>query len=315
MPDFRFNFDFVPVSFIENILTETNGAYIRVYLYALSLAVKGESADNSEISKKLNLLESDVLNALSYREEKGLLTVTDDDLIVFGNALSDFEKKPDNKRKSANMIEKIIEQDKELAELCAVSQETLGRVLTKTEIETIYWFYDELGFSPEVIALLLEYCVSINKTNIGYIEKVAINWDKNGINTIEAAMRYLESESEKKSSSYELRKIFGINDRSLTKIEENYINTWTQKYGMEQNMIALAYEYCIMQTNKLSFPYMNSIIQNWHKKGIDNIEAAQKDREDFKAKNKKFEQKDTNVYSEGDYDSNTIERLMRNKYD
>lgn len=319
MPDYRFNFDFIPLplAFIDSLLTETNGAYIRVYLYMLSLAVKGEALDNPDIAKNLNLLESDVINAVSYWQEKNMIE-QNGDTIIFKNgenlSAQTSDLPDDNGRKSADLIQNMMEQDKELADLCMVAQEILGRVLTKTEIETIYWFYDTLGFTPDVISLLLEYCVSINKTNIGYIEKVAIGWNENGIKTIEAAMEFMENESSKKSSYQELRKIFEINDRNFTGIEKNYIKTWTEQYGMTQSMIALAYEYCIMRTNKLSFPYMDSIMKNWNKKGIDSVSKAQQDQENFKSKNQKFQQKNTSVYEKGGYDADTIDKLMRDKY-
>lgn len=321
MPDFKINFGFVPVpyDFIENHMTDANGAYIKVYLFALSLAAKGNYMSNADIAKKLKLLESDVVNAFSYWMEKGVLNINNE-IIMFGGEVADtiIENEPapviEKNRRSAESISEMMEHNKDLADLCAVSQEIFGRVLTKTEIETIYWFYDELNFSPDIIAMLLEYCVSINKTNISYIEKVAIEWDKKGIKTMKAATDFMTNEEKKKSSSYEIKRAIGLNDRDFTKTEEGFIKTWQEKYHMSNEMIVFAYELCVLRTNKLSFPYMDSIIQNWDKKKIYSIEAAQKDQEDFKAKNKKFEQKDTSVYEQGDYDNSYIEKLMREKY-
>ena len=51
-------------------------------------------------------------------------------------------------------------------------------------------------------------------------------------------------------------------------------------------MVELAYEYCIMQTTKLSFPYINSILKRWHELNIHNVADAKKDHEDFKTKNR-----------------------------
>ena len=52
-------------------------------------------------------------------------------------------------------------QNKELADLCLLAQEILGKKHLQTvKLETLYYFYDELQLSPEVITILLEYCVS-----------------------------------------------------------------------------------------------------------------------------------------------------------
>ena len=68
MLKFSCNIDYIPVSvdFIENYMPEANGAYVKVYLLALSLAVYGYEMSASSIASQLNLLESDVINAFDY---------------------------------------------------------------------------------------------------------------------------------------------------------------------------------------------------------------------------------------------------------
>ncbi|MBQ2663921.1 MAG: DNA replication protein DnaD, partial [Clostridia bacterium] len=74
MPTFNANFNYVPVSreFIENYMPPANGAYVKVYLYALSLGYDGLEMSNAEIARVLNLVESDVVNALKFWQEEGL---------------------------------------------------------------------------------------------------------------------------------------------------------------------------------------------------------------------------------------------------
>ena len=184
-------------------------------------------------------------------------------------------------------------------------------ILTNSEIETLYYFYDELQLSPEVITILLEYCVSNGKKNMNYIEKVAISWNKNGIFTIDAADKFITAEKEKNGYAYKIRKLFGIENRNLSKTEETYLKTWHDKFLMDEDMVELAYEYCIMQTTKLSFPYINSILKRWHELNIHNIVDAKKDHEDFKTKNKS--QKDLSVYDDNNINYDELEEIMRDK--
>ena len=319
MPNFQYNADFIPVSadFIENKMTDANGAYVKVYLYMLDLAFRNEYEENSVIAKKLNLLESDVVNAVDYWKNNGALTYENDN-IIFGNAPVRKQAEipaPVPESKTEKDIAKIMSENKALADLCLLAQEILGKTLSTKETETLFWFYDYLGFSAEVISMLLEYCVSKNKRNMNYIEKVAISWHENGITTMSAAESYISNEQEKKTYTYELKKLFGIENRNLSKSEELYLKTWHDDYDMSLEMIALAYEYCIMSTNKLSFPYMNRIIENWYHQNIRTIEDAEKDHEDFKSKNKGFSEKDTKVFSDGEYDYDEIEKIMHRKYD
>lgn len=308
MPKFNADFDFIPVSadFIENHMPSANGAYVKVYLLALSLAFSKNEMTTAQIAQRLNLLESDVVNAFEYWKEKGVLRINGDN-ILFGSSQPAEEK---NVKKNIEQISDAMTNNQALADLCALSQEILGKPLKNKDIETLYWFYDELCFSPEVITMLLEYCVSKDKRNMNYIEKVAISWHEKGIATMEDANKLITDEKERNGYIYSLRRLFGIDNRNLSKAEENFLKKWKNEFNMDENMVALAYEYCVIQTGKLSFPYMNSIIERWHKIGIKTIVDAKKDHDDFKNKNKK---NNLDVYDDNNLNYDELERIMQDK--
>ncbi|NDO18380.1 DnaD domain protein [Lachnospiraceae bacterium MD329] len=310
MPKFNCRTEFIPVSadFVERLMPSANGAYVKVYLMALALGVKSEEMSTAEMAGKLNLLESDVVNALEYWNKLGALKYSREQ-VSFGSDVSEVqESKP--QKKDMEEIRGAMTENPELADLCTLSQEILGKTLRNKDIETLYWFYDELGLSPEVITMLLEYCVSKDKRNMNYIEKVAISWHENGIVTIDAADRFINNEKEKSGYFYSLRKLFGIDNRSLSKTEETYLKSWRDDLGMDENMVGLAYEYCIMQTSKLSFPYMNSIIKRWNELGIHTVPEAERDHEDFKTKSK---QNNLDVYNDDDFNYAELEKIMQDK--
>ncbi len=293
---------------MERLMPSANGAYVKVYLMALALGVRSEEMSTAEMAGKLNLLESDVVNALDYWNKLGALKYSREQ-VSFGSDVSEVqESKP--QKKDMEEIRGAMTENPELADLCTLSQEILGKTLRNKDIETLYWFYDELGLSPEVITMLLEYCVSKDKRNMNYIEKVAISWHENGIVTIDAADRFINNEKEKSGYFYSLRKLFGIDNRSLSKTEETYLKSWRDDLGMDENMVGLAYEYCIMQTSKLSFPYMNSIIKRWNELGIHTVPEAERDHEDFKTKNK---QNNLDVYNDDDFNYAELEKIMQDK--
>lgn len=293
---------------MERLMPSANGAYVKVYLMALALGVRSEEMSTAEMAGKLNLLESDVVNALEYWNKLGALKYSREQ-VSFGSDVSEVqESKP--QKKDMEEIRGAMTENPELADLCTLSQEILGKTLRNKDIETLYWFYDELGLSPEVITMLLEYCVSKDKRNMNYIEKVAISWHENGIVTIDAADRFINNEKEKSGYFYSLRKLFGIDNRSLSKTEETYLKSWRDDLGMDENMVGLAYEYCIMQTSKLSFPYMNSIIKRWNELDIHTVPEAERDHEDFKTKNK---QNNLDVYNDDDFNYAELEKIMQDK--
>ena len=298
----------VPAEFIENHMVRANGSYVKVYLYALMLASRAARAEQAQIAQSLNLLESDVKNAFDYWKNEGLLSF-DGDTIILGR---ENDNTADTKgRVGAAEAARIMNEDEVLKGMVALAQDIFGKTLTSRDMETLYWMYDGLGLLPDAILMVLEYCVSKDKRSVAYAEKVAVTWCERGINTIEAIDAYIKAENERANYFYSLRKLFGISDRPLSKKEEEYLRKWSDEFGMNEDMVALAYEYCVIQTNKLSFPYMDTILSNWRAKNIRTVEAAEREHSQFKSPHS---EKSFDVYKDN-VNHSELEQLMREKYD
>lgn len=289
MPEFKFNFDFVPVprEFIERVMPSSNPSYVMVYLYILMLAASHSSLSCEIIAKRLGMIESDVIKAIEFWRSKGLIAGSEDRIIIKKSA--DEELSPELEKRSYDEIAAVIESNRELGELCEISQSILGKTLAQSDMVTLYWFYDVLGFSPEVITMLLEYCASRDKRNMKYIEKVAVTWHENNIRTMEEAEKYINKQEKEYEYVSSLKKLFGI-ERKLSSTEMTFISDWRDKLKMSADMVGMAYEYCITSTGNLSFPYMNRILVRWAENGIFTLEAVDEDH-------KKHLQKQAQKYS------------------
>ncbi|MBQ7574438.1 MAG: DnaD domain protein [Clostridia bacterium] len=305
--EFSFKNKYVPIpsEFIERYMVLANSMFIKVYLYVAYLAANETELDQSEISKKLDIPEGDIKNALEYWRDLGLLEINDTQIIVT-DAGKNRSAKPFGQMTSAQIAE-TMSQSEELSELCILAQSLLGKTINSKDMETLYWIYDRLGMSVPVIVMILEYCADKDKRSMAYVEKVAVSWSERGISTIEEAQSYIDSEKNKQVLEYSLKKLFGINNRSLSNGELDFIHKWSEQYNMDEAMIALSYEYCILQTGKLSFPYMDSILENWYQKGIHTLEAAQAEHDNYKTANKKPPQTKK--------PHNSLESFMHNKFD
>ena len=334
MPKFCLNYEYIPVSkkFIERYMPKANAAFVKVYLYALNLAAKGENVEYSSIAQELALLESDVVQAFNYWRDVGVVELSENRVYFSDLAPAPFAPQTaqpaiqeaeapesDSTRPgyAPGQAARAISENSMLLETFSLAQEILGKPLNPTDTETLYWFYDGLKFSPEVILMLLEYCVSKEKRRMSYIEKVAISWHENGITSMEAVDAFIQKETEHSGYVYSIRKILGITDRALSPSEEQFINRWHDMYKMEEDMISFAYDQCIMQTAKLSFPYMEKILERWYKQGIHTIEHARKDNLEFKGtqeNNPPVKNSGSfDVYSDS-YDHDSLEALTRKKY-
>lgn len=303
-------FTMVPTEFIKKQLPQANPTFVKVYLYLLMLATENQNAEFSEIAETLGLLESDLMLAVKYWESCGVIFKNGDNF-SFAQNLSTTAKEPEEKtleqKPHTENLAAIIEADRSLSDMFQVSQEILGKTISERDMETIYWFYSELKMSPEAILLLLEHCVSKGKTRMNYIEKVAVSWSEMGLTNAENVALYIKNEEQKTGFIYSIRKIMGISDRSLSQIEEKYLIKWHDEMSMEEEMIALAYEYCIIQTAKLSFPYMDKIITRWAQEGIRTVTDAEEDNRKFKKRAKSGD----NAFGDNVYDHDDLEKLTR----
>ena len=320
MPKFTLNNEFIPVSvyFVENCIKNVGGGFLKVYLYSLALAQRGAEVDTETIAKELQMLESDVLQAFGYWKSVGMIIEDggvveflpkpqNDELFPIAEQIAFSE--PNNLKKSTYdsvEVAKIIAENNSLAEMVQVATELFAKTLSPNELETLYWFNDELGFSPEAILLLLDYCISKDKHNMRYIEKVAVSWHEKGIVTPEQIVENITLEEEKNTTAYRLRKAMGISDRPITAPEDAFLSKWLDEYQIPEDMVILAYEQCLLNTSKLSFPYMDRIIERWYQQGI-------KTREDAEADNLKYKKKTNQNNMYGDSFSHTdLEKLTRN---
>ncbi|MDE6944735.1 MAG: DnaD domain protein, partial [Lachnospiraceae bacterium] len=121
---------------------------------------------------------------------------------------------------------KAFKSDEATARLLFVAEQYLKKTLSATEVKTILFISDKLGFSEDLIDYLIQYCVDRGKKELRYIEKVAISWAQQGVTTPGQAAK-LAGKYDK--SVYEIMKALGKNG-TPTKAEVAYITRWTKEY-------------------------------------------------------------------------------------
>ncbi len=181
------------------------------------------------------------------------------------------EKKSHVKYSSKDIAD-IVNSQKEIKEMFSQLEIILKRGLRFTEQCGYINLVENYGFPIASILLLVQYCEDIGKSSIRYVESIAESWFEQDI----TSYQQVEAEIIKMMKSHKIEnkvaKIFGITT-NLTKKQKEYINSWTV-LGYNTEMIQLAYEKCVDQINKLSFPYINKIIISWSKENIFTIDEV-----------------------------------------
>lgn len=285
----------LPIEFINKYMITANATYVKVYLYGLAKCYENnvDELTNASIAEALDILETDVNKAWSYWKRVGLIYSEGKGNLVFAPIPSKEETVKEEPQKASsekavveksgdkqlvnnttNVTMKEISQalitNPKMKETISMAEQLLKRTLSRREISAIYNFMDWYQMSQEMVLVLLEYCVNMEKTSFAYIEKVAKSWNEEGINSLDAATKILNRAAKENKMMNKCKRIFGI-DRAFTTSEANSIATWVTELGMSENMIKAAYERTVNNTGKLSVPYMNSILRAWHQKGIKTV--------------------------------------------
>lgn len=159
---------------------------------------------------------------------------------------------------------KNFKNNDEVQQLLFVTEQYLGRQLTRSDMETILFLYDRLGFSADLIDYLVQHCVERGKKDFRYMEKVALSWAEQGITDPKQAQ--LASKKYDKTV-YTIMKSLGKNSAPAPK-ELEYIQKWTKEYGFMLDVIQEACDKTVMTTDSHRFAYADGILSKWYQAGV-----------------------------------------------
>lgn len=282
----------VPDSFIENYMLVANGDYVKIYLYLLHCVKSEKLLSVSSLADTFQCTENDIKRALKYWEHAGLLSLTEDaDSEIVALSLNDGQapvesvsaplaavsepaEVPAPEKHSYTAAEtKAFKENNEVKQLLFVCEQYIGKQLTRTDLETLLYFYDELHFSTDLIEYLVEYSVSKGKRSLRYMQTVALEWHKKGIKTVEDAK--LDSKPYAKEC-YLVLKALGVGNHDPLPMEVNYVNRWMNEFGFTIDIILEACNRTIMQIHKPKFEYVDGILKSWRAAGVRKLSDVEK---------------------------------------
>ncbi len=282
----------VPCDIVDKYIHKLSGDDAKVLLYMLKNA--GNIEDLNTISSCVGSDPNSVKKSLSTLEIMGLISCTDEKKsknIYHDNAGYNFKKSREIKysRPSAVDIAKRVETSKELYFMMQEAQVILGRPLSSSDSAVLITLHDNEGLPLDVILMLLQYCVSVGKTNMRYISKIGVSWAESGIDNIQKAEKKIEELNSKNLAWRNFERIIGIDHRAPTETESEAVSRWINDWNFDENMIKEAYDRCVNMNGKYVLKYMDSIIKRWYSQGIFRIEQAV--MENQKRNKKKYDSK------------------------
>lgn len=173
-------------------------------------------------------------------------------------------------------VTKAMEGELAFRDLYREVEHRMGRVLSDSDLKTLYTIYDYLGLPAEVILMLVVgmiYREQRQKNNpaacprMPQIQREAFKWKRLGVDTLERAEDYLRRQEGVDQREWAILQAVGVADRRpAVEREREYIAAWVDM-GLSDELIRLAYERTVYQKKAMNWPYMNKILQSWHKAG------------------------------------------------
>lgn len=238
------------------------------------------------------------------------------DVVSLAPVVSLVEKKPEEPKISYEKPGYTLDQlrdfknDEETSQLLFVAEQYIGKPLSASEIKTILFFSDRLGFSSDLIDYLIQYCVEKGKKDFRYIEKVAISWAEEGITSPKQAAKAVRKYDK---AVYDIMKALGRTG-TPTRAEADFAIKWTKQYGFSTDIILEACERTVLATDKHRFEYADSILSSWHKGNVHH-KADIKLMDDAFAKRKSGQRTPSaasqfNQFMHTDYDFDALEKEL-----
>ena len=158
-------------------------------------------------------------------------------------------------------------EDEKIRLLLREAQLKFGRSLKNNESRLLVSLYDDYGMDVSLILLLLQHAAAQNKANLTYIRTTAVKWLKADVQSVLDGERLIAEEARGKLAFSIVCRAFGIEDRLPSEKETELSNLWVNEWKMSPEMLKAAYDICVDSKAKISFSYINKILEKWHSAG------------------------------------------------
>ena len=204
------------------------------------------------------------------------------------------------------------------------AQKLLGKTFNTTELKTFAELVEQLQVEPAYILTLISWCKRRGKGTLYYVRGTAVSLVSEGVETLSQLEEYISHREAAESEIGQIRKMFGIGERALTKTEEKRFTAWLSDDKFPVEVIGIAYDITVEATGKVSLAYIDKILTKWKEAGCAGsaeeverfIEREKAERGQAAAqKNVRGPKHDPipSTYDSGDFFARAVERSYKKK--
>ncbi len=254
--------------FISQYMPSMDSTCIKVYIYMLFLCKHNKKVTSDELAKTLNLSLDEVKSALTSLDNLEVINWVEDKIQLCD--LKEAEIKRMYKLKSISTPEQAnenFEKNKSRNNtLSAINSKFFQGLMAPNWYLTIDNWFTIYKFDEDVMYTLFKYCHDNNTFHKSYIEAVATNWHRRGIQNFFDLEKYFEDMSQVRGIKGTIIKKLRLR-RALTEYESEYVERWVIDYKYGFDVIEIALKKTVGKTNP-DFKFLNSVLTRWHDLGL-----------------------------------------------
>ena len=198
--------------------------------------------------------------------------------------VEDMEMDPD-KIKGAYTVSDIKEykKSKDAKTLVTAAQLYFGRPMGSTEITSIMFLSYSMKMPADLIDYLMQHCAE-NKKDFYAVEKTAIQWHENGIDSVDKAKEYCRLQI--KAPDDRERAVLSLLGRNgnFAQGELDAVHRWFTTYGFSEEIIREACNRTVVNVEDHRIAYAEKILKDWFNSGVSVVEDIESLDEEFRKK-------------------------------
>ncbi len=273
----------LPNSVADQHIKLASHSALKVVLFLMR---NGTQVDGSDICKQIGVSPVELEEALLYWRSAGLLKDSSQaPVVTTASAKPKRQAAVREKRATRVEISKRADESKEIALVLQQAEIKFARPLKETEKSSLVYILDDLGMNPEIALMLLEHAACEGRTTSSFLESTAVDWINRCVDTVALAEQEMTKAEERKHAWAIVRRATSIDSRRPSSKEAECCHRWVNEWEFDEKMLRLAYDHCVDNIGKMTFPYMDKILKGWHTSGIntpDAVAAADQVRQDNK---------------------------------
>lgn len=220
-------------AFINDYLPQAPDSCIKVYLYGLHLCSSPSSSLNSieNMMHTLSMTAGDIKDAFLYWQGEGLVQILENTSTNEINVkYLPIHKKLGSSKKFAN---KYADFNSKVQALITT------RMITPSEFNEYYTLLESFHFDEDALIAIVNYCVQLKGSNVGYpyIVAVAKDFANGGFVSCERVAERLNIHQEVSDEVISILKVFKTSTKYSTVEDRTLYIKWTEELGFTHGVI------------------------------------------------------------------------------